>query len=84
MGITNLFRSGNSEPSGFQFPSEKIVLSGEDLTLEGYQSLEVELFLTQTEAPILWAIYSDQVNEVFSIKAVPAGSNDKKYWVFIE
>lgn len=76
MSITNIFRigggGGSNNPS--DFPAEKILLSGEDLTLLNdtetglrYEKLDQDLVLSKDEAPELWEIYGNGVDEIFTI-----------------
>lgn len=82
MAITNVFRvGGGGEPS--DFPAEKIILSGEDLTSFGYMDLENNLVLDKADAPELWEIYNTGP-DVFTILAIASPSVDKKWWIFIE
>lgn len=86
MSITNIFKISDGGDGGFDFPSDKVVLTAENLIEQGYLPLNNDLILTQDEAPKLYDIYKDEEVELelFTIKAVEAFSTDKIYWIYIE
>lgn len=84
MRYLNLITSGGGTTEPSDFPFEQIILSGEDLTSLGYRDLSSDLILDQSTAPILWEIYGNGVDSVFTILAIDSGSTDKKFWIYIE